>query len=107
MGRGIQEAPHVNEIKLGNTEKAYHFNEIDENEHTQLFLLWLLEVRCNAMKADSITLTSKVDCLLQLVCSEAKSKVARSFKSSDVWTLLTAPEQTPASVCNCFTNITI
>ena len=56
------------------------------------------EIMLNFLEADNINLTGKVDCLLQLV---------RSFNSSNVRTLLTAPEQTPTSVGNCVTNITI
>ena len=59
------------------------------------------------MKAETISLSGKVDYPLQLVWGKAKSKVAWSLESSDVWTLLTSAEQTPTSVGNCFTNITI
>ena len=59
------------------------------------------------MKANNITLLEKVDCLLQFVQGEAKSKVACSLEATDVQMLLTAPEQTPTSVGNCFTNISI
>ena len=38
---------------------------------------------------------------------KAKSKVARSFEASDIQTALTAPKQTPTTVGNFFTNITI
>ena len=93
-------ANHIKKIKLGDSTKgvdiAYYFHEIDGSKHPELFLPWLLEYRRNqVLKADAITLAGKVDCLLQLVCGEAKSKVvARSFESSDnVRTLLTALEQ--------------
>ena len=91
---------------------AYYFHKIDGSEHPELFLLWLLEYQRNVLKADNITLTGKVDCLLQLMQGmarqgKAKSKVARSIESLDIWTALTAPEHAPMTVGNCFTNITI
>ena len=43
----------------------------------------------NVLKADTITLTGKVDCLQQLVWGEAKSKVAQSFEASGLWTIAT------------------
>ena len=108
---GEEHKDHIKKIKPGDSTKgvdmAYYFHEIDGSEHPELFLLWLLEYRRNVLKADNITLTGKVDCLMQLVRGEAKSKVARSFESTDVRSALTAPERTPTTVVNCFTNISL
>ena len=61
-------------------KKGYdYFHEIYGNKHPKLFLLWLLEYRRNILDADNITLTGKVDCLLQLVGGEAKSQVAKTL----------------------------
>ena len=84
----------LKKIKLGNATKGvdmgYYFHEIDGNEHPKLSLLWLLEYRCDVLKADNITLTGRDDYLLQLVRGKAKSKVWRSFAPSNVRALLTA-----------------
>ena len=65
---GKEHKDHIKKIKLGNPTKgvdmAYYFHKIDGSEHPKLFLLWLLEYCRNVLKADNITLTGKVDCLL-------------------------------------------
>ena len=70
---------HIKKIALVDVQKGvdmvYYFHKLDGNEHPELFLLWLLDYHQNVIKADNITLTSKVDCLLKLVCREAMSKV--------------------------------
>ena len=90
---GKERKDHIKKIKLGKSTKGvdmtYYFHKIDGSKHTKLFLLWLLEYWQNVLKMDNITLTGKVDCLLQqLVHSKAKPKVARSFESSDVRTTI-------------------
>ena len=93
---------HKAHIKFGDSNKAvdmtYYFHKIEENEHLELFLLWLVEYRRKISKADNISLTGKVDYLLQHVQGKAKSKVVQSFETSDVCTQLTAAEQTPTNI---------
>ena len=76
---GDNHKAHIKKIKLGNSTKgvdmAYYFHKINGSEHPELFILWLLEYCRNVLKADTITLTGNVNCLLQLIRGEAKSKV--------------------------------
>ena len=85
------------------TYMTYYFHEINSNK------FWtLLALAPGVLQETPESWQHQLNCLLQLVRGETKIQGSkRRFELSDVRTLLTALEETPASVDNSCTNVTI
>ena len=94
-----------NKLKINDNNRGIQMpcllHTLSGKEHPELFIHWLRELRARVLEQPIVIPEAKIDCLLHVLKGEAKNKVLRNLRQTDI-NRIPVGDCTQARVAECF-----